>query len=102
MSWFSSSANAHPQYCHSVSDFSASRSFSRSPGKEASAGRILCGAVGKRMSMLTLSRALRRAPAFLENVWPVLGVSLSRGGGEGGREDCYLSEPVEGQDFESG
>ena len=94
MSWLSSSAKAHPQYCHSVSDFSASRSFSRSPGKEASAGRILCGAVGKRMSMLSLSSALRSAPAFLEKVWPVYSVRRWEGGGVWGVG--YLGEAVEG------
>ena len=70
----SSSANAHPQYCQSSSDgdVCASESFARSSGVEASAGWILWGAVGKRISIPCFSRDLRRAPAFLENSSPVL------------------------------
>jgi hypothetical protein len=40
--------------------------------------------------MLSLSSALRSAPAFLEKVWPVYKSALSGG------EEVYLGEAVEG------
>lgn len=68
--FFSSSAKAHAQYCQSPLLDSASISLSRSLGVEASAARILWGAVGKMQSTPNFSRAFLSAAAFLEKVGP--------------------------------
>jgi hypothetical protein len=91
-----SSSNPHDQNCQSSSP--GTSKWSRPDGFAASAGTILCGAVGKTRSIPTRSNAFRNPFAFLAKLGPVYTPSqspkLCYGGGN-------LSEAVEDEDFVS-
>jgi hypothetical protein len=70
-----SSANPHDQNCQSSSFVSGASKYPRLFGFAVSAGRILCGAVGKTRSIPTRSKALRSPVAFLAKLGPVCHLS---------------------------